>query len=168
MRLKITLILFIITTICFKAYAQNQNISFEAITSKKKAGINETLRVDFKMNKDGDNFSPPNFDGFRVVGGPNQSISNSWINGKKTFSKVYSYFISPLKKGSLSIGQATVEIDDQIYKTLAIKVIVSESVNINSDPNNSNYLVNENLHLVAEISNANPYLNQAISVIYKL
>ena len=168
MRLKITLILFIITTICFKAYAQNQNISFEAITSKKKAGINETLRVDFKMNKDGDNFSPPNFDGFRVVGGPNQSISNSWINGKKTFSKVYSYFISPLKKGSLSIGQATVEIDDQIYKTLAIKVIVSESVNINSDPNNSNYLVNENLHLVAEISNVNPYLNQAISVIYKL
>ena len=39
------------------------------------------------MNKDGDNFQSPNFEGFRVVGGPNQSVSNTWINGKRTFLK---------------------------------------------------------------------------------
>jgi len=168
MRIRATLLLLFISTIFFEINAQNQGISFEAITSKKILGINETLRLDFKMNKDGDNFSPPNFDGFRVVGGPQQSVSNSWINGKRSFSKVYTYFLSPLKKGSLSIGQASIEIKEKLYKTMPVKVIVSESVSINNDPNNSNYLVNENLHLVAEVSNTNPFLNEGISVVYKL
>jgi hypothetical protein len=102
------------------------------------------------------------------VGGPNQSVSNTWINGKRTFSKVYSYFVTPLKTGSLTIGQATIEIDNKIYKTIPVKVTVSESVSSNKNPNDASYVVNENLHLVAEVSNRNPYLNQGFSVVYKL
>ena len=34
-------------------------VTFEAKVSKKKLGINERLRIDFIMNKDGDNFNPP-------------------------------------------------------------------------------------------------------------
>ena len=136
--------------------------------SKKSLGINEKLRVDFKMNKDGDNFTPPNFTGFKVVGGPNQSVSNMWVNGKRTFSKIYSYFLSPIKKGSVTIGQATIEIDNKIYKTLPVKISVSESVSISKDPSDPNYVVNENLHLVAEVSNISPFLNEGISIIYKL
>ena len=83
---------------CFFKYYFSQ-VKFEAEVSKTKLGVNENLRVDFKMNKDGDNFSPPTFNGFRVVGGPNQSVSNSWINGVRTFSKTYSYFLTPEKKG---------------------------------------------------------------------
>ena len=30
------------------------------------------------MNQNGDEFEPPPFDNFSLVGGPNQSISNSW------------------------------------------------------------------------------------------
>ena len=89
-------------------------VKFEAEVSKTKLGVNENLRVDFKMNKDGDNFSPPTFNGFRVVGGPNQSVSNSWINGVRTFSKTYSYFLTPEKKGNYTIGQASIEIDGDI------------------------------------------------------
>ena len=148
--------------------AQDDSISFEAILSKKSLGINENLRVDFKMNKDGDNFTPPSFKGFTVVGGPNQSVSNMWVNGKRTFSKSYSYFLTPTKKGSLIIGQATIEIDDNIYKTLPVKISVSESVAVSKDPNDPTYVVNENLHLVAEISNTSPYLNEGISIVYKL
>ena len=33
-------------------------VKFEAEVSKNKLGVNENLRIDFKMNKDGDNFSP--------------------------------------------------------------------------------------------------------------
>ncbi|MDB9995170.1 BatD family protein, partial [Flavobacteriaceae bacterium] len=117
---------------------------------------------------DGDNFTPPNFTGFKVVGGPNQSVSNMWVNGKRTFSKIYSYFLSPIKKGSVTIGQATIEIDNKIYKTLPVKISVSESVSISKDPSDPNYVVNENLHLVAEVSNISPFLNEGISIIYKL
>ena len=45
-------------------------VSFELNLSKEKLGLNERLRVAFAMNKDGDNFTPPQFDGFRVLMGP--------------------------------------------------------------------------------------------------
>ena len=168
MKLRFYIFLFFAITIMSNLNAQDGSISFEAILSKKSLGINENLRVDFKMNKDGDNFTPPSFKGFTVVGGPNQSVSNMWVNGKRTFSKSYSYFLTPTKKGSLIIGQATIEIDDNIYKTLPVKISVSESVAVSKDPNDPTYVVNENLHLVAEISNTNPYLNEGISIVYKL
>ena len=78
------LLLILLVTIPVGLMAQ---VQFEAKVSKRKLGLNERLRVDFEMNQDGDNFEPPSFDGFRVLGGPNQSISNSWINGKRTYSK---------------------------------------------------------------------------------
>ena len=168
MKPRFYIFLFFAITIMSNLNAQDDSISFEAVLSKKSLGINENLRVDFKMNKDGDNFTPPSFKGFTVVGGPNQSVSNMWVNGKRTFSKSYSYFLTPTKKGSLTIGQATIEIDDNIYKTLPVKISVSESVAVSKDPNDPTYVVNENLHLVAEISNTNPYLNEGISIVYKL
>ena len=168
MKPRFYIFLFFAITIMSNLNAQDDSISFEAVLSKKSLGINENLRVDFKMNKDGDNFTPPSFKGFTVVGGPNQSVSNMWVNGKRTFSKSYSYFLTPTKKGSLIIGQATIEIDDNIYKTLPVKISVSESVAVSKDPNDPTYVVNENLHLVAEISNTNPYLNEGISIVYKL
>ena len=168
MKMRFYIFLFFSITIISNLNAQDNSVSFEAVLSKKSLGINENLRVDFKMNKDGDNFTPPSFKGFTVVGGPNQSVSNMWVNGKRTFSKSYSYFLNPSKKGSLTIGQATIEIDDNIYKTLPVKISVSESVAVSKDPNDPTYVVNENLHLVAEISNTNPYLNEGISIVYKL
>ncbi len=143
-------------------------VQFDAKVSKTTLGINERLRVDFEMNQDGDNFNPPNFENFRVVGGPNQSISNSWINGKRSFSKTYSYFLSPQKRGKITIGQATIDIEGETYKTLPVEVEITAAVDVPKDGNNADYVASENVHLVAEISNDNPYLNEAITVTYKL
>ena len=143
-------------------------VSFEAKVSKKRLGINERLRVDFVMNKNGDDFSPPNFRGFQVVQGPNQSMSNIWDNGKRSFTKTISYFLAPQTKGNLTIGQATVDIDGEIYKTSPISIEVTSAVKKPNDPNNVDYIIDENIHLVAEVSKAQPYLNEAITVVYKL
>jgi hypothetical protein len=143
-------------------------VSFVAKVSKKTLGINERLRVDFEMNQDGDNFVPPNFKGFNVVGGPNQSISNSWLNGKRSYLKTYSYFLVPRAQGNFIINQATIEIDDQIYKTTSLNIIVTAAVIKPKDENSADYLASENVHLIAEISKTNPYLNEAITVVYKL
>jgi hypothetical protein len=48
------------------------------------------------MNIDGDNFNEPSFDGFRVIAGPSQQVSQSWINGKSL--KIYSYYLIPNQK----------------------------------------------------------------------
>lgn len=143
-------------------------VQFETKLSKRQLGINERLRVDFEMNQDGDNFNPPDFEGFRVVGGPNQAISNSYINGKRSYSKTYSYFLSPQARGKFTIGQATIEVDGQIYKTTPVAVEVTAAVQRPKDENDADYVASENVHLVAEISNTNPYLNEGITVVYKM
>ena len=143
-------------------------VRFEVKASKTKLGVNERLRVDFEMNQDGDNFSPPAFTNFTVVGGPNQSVSNSWINGKRSYSKTYSYFLAPTKRGNFTIGQAEITIDGETYKTVPIDVEVTAAVDEPTDGNNAEVIANEKLHLVAEISNTNPYLNEPITVVYKL
>ena len=143
-------------------------VQFDAKVSKPQLGINERLRVDFEMNADGDNFRPPSFEDFRVVGGPNQSISNSWINGKRSFSKTYSYFLSPQRRGKIMIGQATIDVKGETYKTSPVEVEVLAAVDVPKDGNNAEYVASENVHLVAEISKLTPYLNEAITVTYKL
>ena len=143
-------------------------VKFEAKVSKTKLGINERLRVDFEMNKDGDNFNPPNFSNFQVVGGPNQSVSKSWVNGVSQFSKTYSYFLAPKSQGTFTLSQATIEVDGQIYKTTPTKITVTSAVSRPQDGSNADYVASENIHLVAEVSKTNPYLNEAITVIYKL
>lgn len=143
-------------------------VSFRAKVSKKTLGINERLQIDFLMNEDGDNFTPPSFEKFKVVGGPSQSISNSWINGERTYSKTYTYFLAPKKRGSTNIGQASIEVKGVIYKTSPIEINVTAAVDVPKDPNDPEYLASESIDLVAEISKTDPYLNEAISVVYKL
>lgn len=157
----ILLILFITTLV-------SAQVKFEARVSKKKLGVNEHLKVEFIMNKNGDNFTPPSFEGFTVVGGPSQNISNNWVNGVHTFEKTYTYFLAPNKRGAYTIGQAKIQIEDEIYKTLPISVQVTTAIQKPKDPNDPNYIASQKIHFVTEISNPNPYLNEAISVVYKL
>ena len=164
MNLRIFILSFFLTISTF-GVAQ---VKFEANVSKNKLGVNERLRVDFEMNQDGDNFRAPSFDGFTVVGGPNQSVSNSWINGKRTYSKTYSYFLAPQARGKFTIGQAEITVEGNTYKTSPVQVEVTSAVDTPTDGNNSDFVASENLHLEAEISNPNPYLNEAITVVYKL
>lgn len=147
---------------------EKEGVTFEAKLSKSKLGINERLRVDFSMNKDGDNFTPPDFEGFRVVMGPSQSISSSWINGVRSYSKTYSYTLAPVARGKFRIKQATIVIDGKTYKSLAKQVEVTAAVDKPSDQMTVDDIADENLHLVAEVSKTAPYLNEAISVVYKL
>lgn len=146
-------------------------VQFEAKVSKNSLGLNERLRIEFTMNADGDNFVPPSFEqsGFKVVGGPSQSVSQSWINGKSSFNKSYIYILLPTQKGALTIKQASIEINGQVYKTSPVKVNVTNAVEIPKDPNEMPVVsADNNIYLVADISKSNPYVNEPITVVYKL
>ncbi|WP_411030359.1 BatD family protein [Spongiimicrobium sp. 3-5] len=148
--------------------AQEDAVTFEVKLSKERLGINERLRVDFTMNKDGDNFSPPDFSGFRILMGPSQSISSSWVNGVRSFSKTYSYTLAPTGRGVFTIKQATIVIGGKTYKSLPKKVEVTAAVDKPSDEMTVDDVADQSLHLVAEVSKSKPFLNEAVSVVYKL
>ena len=150
------------------AFNLQAQVSFDAKVSKKRLGLNERLRIDFEMNENGDNFNPPPFKNFQIISGPQQAVSRSWVNGVQSFSKTYTYFLPPRSKGNFTIGQAEVTINEEIYKTSPIEIEVTNAVKKPNDPNNVEGQIDGNIHLVAEVSNPNPYLNEGITIIYKL
>jgi hypothetical protein len=159
-------IIAIVLIVCNSLLAQ---VQFEAKVSKTSLGLNERLRIDFVMNMDGDNFTQPSFEGFRVIAGPSQQVSQSWINGKVSFEKIYSYYLLPNQKGTLIIRQATIEYNGQIYKTSPIKITVTNAVQEARNPDDAPQVsADDNLYLVADISKTNPYINEPITVVYKL
>lgn len=158
---------FIITFLALQ-FIYAQQVEFTAEVSKNQLGANERLRIEFTMNRNGDNFTPPNFQGFTVVMGPSQSISNSWINGVRTFSQSYIYILQPTSKGKHTIGAATVDIEGRTYRTKPIEITVTGEVQNPSIDKNSNDIARESFFLLAEVSKPNPYLNEAVTVIYKL
>ncbi|MDO5608406.1 MAG: BatD family protein [Capnocytophaga sp.] len=143
-------------------------VKFTAEVSKNRLGVNERIRIDFEMNEDGDNFVPPSFEGFEVVMGPTQSVSRSIINGVRSFSKSYGFVLQPTAKGNFTIGAASIEINGKIYKTNPIKITVGEAVSNPSMDKTADDIVDDNIFLVAEISKTNPYINEGISIIYRL
>ncbi len=164
MKLKNYVFLYIILAV-HSVFAQ---VEFVARVSKKQLGINEHLRIEFSMNKEGDHFKAPSFKGFNVIGGPIQSVSHNWMNGKRSFSKTYAYVLSPKRKGNIVINKASIEINDETYNSKPVKILVTSPVIQPENPNNPNYIASKNIHLVTEISNTNPYVNEAITLVQKL
>lgn len=167
--------------ILLSSYSWSQ-VSFVAEISRNSIGINERIEVRYTLNQDGDNFNPPTFNNFKVVGGPMQSVSQSWVNGKTSFAKSYSYYLIPEKKGTLAIGSATIEYKGVTYKSNSVSVKVGDAVQ-QQQQQNYGYgrgrqpepqqqidpsKVGQGIFLTREVSNSSPYLNEPITVVYKL
>lgn len=156
------ILLFLIKT----SWAQLQ---FVAHVSQNPIDLNERVFIEYEMNFDGDNFESPDFEssGFRVVGGPNQSISQAWVNGHSSFKKSYSFALMPLKKGTFTIKPAVIEYNGKLYKSNAVKIQVAGQENQDVVVAPSKFTTTS-LFLVADISNPNPYINEPVIVTYKL
>ena len=142
-------------------------VDFAAVPDRTELGLNETLKVQFTMNVQSDNFVPPDFKGFSVRRG-GQSISNTVVNGKRQFKRTITYFLSPETKGKKTVGQATMEFQGNTYKTSPIKISVSGSVDRPNDPNDPDRIIADRIQLRAEVSKATPYVNEAVLVTYRL
>lgn len=167
MKLKATYLFLVFGFILQTTFAQEAKLV--ASVSKNKLGVNQRLRIEFAINvKGADNFTPPNFKNFRVVGGPSQSISQSYVQGKFSYTQSYTYIIQPKVKGELVIPAASIEFGGKTIKSEPIKVRVLDAVELPKNPNDPNYIAQQNIHLVAEISKSRPYVGEGVYVEYRL
>lgn len=144
-------------------------VTFKTTVSKTELGLNERLRIEFSIDRQGgDDFTPPDFKNFKVLAGPSQSSSFSSINGKTSYKLTYSYIIQPLSKGTFVIPSAKIKYDGEQISSNTVKVTVTDAIAIPEDPNDPRYVAQQNIHLVAEVSKTNPYVGESISVVYKL
>ncbi|MBN1596966.1 MAG: protein BatD [Bacteroidales bacterium] len=122
----ISTLIIILTAILNIAYTQD--ISFTA-SAPKVLRAEEQFQLTYTVNKDIDNFTPPNFGEFRYVGGPHtgQSTSFQMINGKTTRSSTYTYTYylqAPPNAGTYTIAHATATYKRDEYKSNSLNIEV--------------------------------------------
>jgi len=145
--------------------------TFTTKVSKTELGLNDRFRIQFSIDKqEADDFTPPNFANFEVVAGPMQSTNFQYINGKQSFSKSFTYTLEPKTVGVFTIPSATATYDGkQIYSNKVKITIVKGTPKTEAQQKNDPTLVaKENIFLVAEVSNTNPFVGESIHIIYKL
>ena len=161
--------IYILLFLSFIAHSIFAQADFKTTVSKTKLGVNERFRIVFSVNKQGaDNFRPPNFKNFKVAAGPSQSVNQSWINGKVSFSQSYTYILQPTKVGAFTIPGATIQLNGKTLTSNSVKMNILKAVDIPPNPNDPNYIAQQNVHLVAEVSKSNPFVGEGVYVEYKL
>ena len=155
-------------------------VKFEAQTDRDTYGLNERFPIAFSINNEGDNFQGPKFPGFQAEGpfiNKGNQTSITIINGKMTQKREITtqvvYYLTPTKKGTFTIGSASIEFNGTVYKTVPIKITISDPIQMPSYPGQNqrqqqNYNFGEGIHLVGELSTKTAYVNEPVTVIYKL
>lgn len=99
-------------------WAQAQESHFSVTLSSDTIGLGERLEITFTLkNARGSLFEPPEFEGFRVVGGPNTSSQITIVNGEMTQVSSYSYILEPLDIGQYYIQPAGIVADGSPLET---------------------------------------------------
>jgi hypothetical protein len=157
-----------------------QDARFSASVSKNQVGTGEQFEVDFTLNANGDKFTPPNFSGFQLLSGPNESTSMTSINGNTTSSVSIGYILMAEKEGAYTIGSASVIVNGKQLVTNAIKIKVvkgqparqnnnqAQSGPDNSVSANPSADISKQVFIKAVVDKTHVYQGEQISLIYKL
>ena len=171
---------FILTILFFGVrllYAQD--VKFTASVSKNEVGTGEQFQVDFTVNGNASSFTPPNFGGFQVLSGPNESTSMTSINGSTTESTSLSYILMGVKVGDFTIGPATAIANGHRLTTSPIKIHVvkgravpqntqAQSGGGGNVPAASAANISKSLFMRAVVDKTNVYQGQQLTVNYRL
>jgi hypothetical protein len=126
--LKILLSLAFLATISGRL--QSQDVEFSGAT-KNNVQVGEQFRAVYTVNKQVDKFEGPDFQGFNVLSGPNQSTNQSYqfVNGKvsQSFQVTFTYYLQATREGSFTIGAAKVLTDGKTIQSNQLTINVSKS-----------------------------------------
>lgn len=167
----LTIILFILFGLIGKSFAQEFNASVDRTT----VGQYDRFQVYFTFNGSDVNavrdFRPPNFLGFRILSGPNQSTSMQIINGKVSASLSFVYLLQPANIGDFTIGSASVEFSGRTFKTNPFNIKVEKGTQQQQQQSNGGYSdeeLSKNVFIVAESNKNRVFLGEQLTVTYKL
>jgi len=169
------------------AWDLQAQVSFKTLVSKKQLATGERLRINYKISSSGGNFkqsqfTPPDFKGFQKIMGPSTSQEYSYVNGQMSSSFTYGYVLQARKPGTYTIKPASVVVNGKTYKTqpVEIKVVKGQANsgnnvypggNQDNTPKSNNITIKDKIEdavLVAELTKTNPYVNEAVGLVYKL
>jgi hypothetical protein len=149
---------------------------FTASVNETTVADNERFQVSFTFSGKSINnlskFTPPSFENFMVLSGPNQSTSIQIINGAQSASLNYSFVVQAKGVGTFIIGNASIEQGGNTYKTDPIKINVVKGKDKPQQQKDNTQLssdeIAKNLFIRASVDKTKAYKGEQVTVIYKL
>lgn len=92
---------------------------------KLEYNITDKIKITYKVDKDTDSIGEIDESQFEFVAGPSQQVSQEYVNGKTSFNKSYSYFITPLKPGKIKLPQLLMYLDGRTLKAEDVYIDVT-------------------------------------------
>lgn len=142
-------------------------VIFQVKASKSTMGLHETVQVDFEINTEEENFTPPHFNDFIVLNGPSTKVSKTWEKGNVIHNKTITYHIKPRRNGELTINEAILEVNQRVYTTKPVSIEVDDTY-VSDDDKLFELNVRNNVHLVSEFSMPTIGIDELIVITYKL
>lgn len=84
----------------------------------------QQFQIAFTIDDNGDNFTPPDFSKFRVLGGPNRSSSMQFVNGSMSQSLTLSFYLQAIEVGEIKLEPAQITVDGKVVKSNPLKIKV--------------------------------------------
>ncbi len=155
-----TVFVLLLLVISVSSFAQ---VNFYATTDATEVFQGSYFKVAFTVeNSNMKNFTPPDFNGFRIVSGPNRSSSYNLINGVHSSRLSYSYTLLAKKPGTFIINPAKITIGKKVYKTKPIKINVLKKKQIKQEKPSKAIFVK------MELSDSVVYIGQQVILKYNL
>jgi len=101
---------------------------FTTSVSRNEAGTGDVFKITFVVNGSGDNFVPPDFKGFQVVDGPNESKNVESIQGKTSSETSYTYDLKATTDGEFIIGPASVEVEGLRLTSAPVQINIKKGI----------------------------------------
>ena len=149
---------------------------FTASVDETTVSENDRFQVSFTFSGSTINnlskFSPPSFENFMILSGPNQSTSIQIINGAQSASLTYSFVIQAKSIGTFTIGLASIEQNGTTYKSDPLKISVVKGnpkpQQKNNDKQVSDEEIAKNLFIKTTVDKSRVYKGEQVTVTYKL
>jgi len=167
----------LVIILSFTGILNAADIDFK-VSAPARVSVGERFRLTYQVNADVDDFSPPSFENFSVLSGPNrgQNSSIQIINGKVTqnISISYTYLLVASEEGEFTIAPATAKVKGKEYQTQpkTIRVIKGSQ---NQAPNSNNQqqaaeqgIKSDDVYVKAIIDKSNLYLGEEAVVTFRL
>lgn len=106
-------------------FGQKEAATFTCAVNQKDVLLGNYVEVEFTLNgAQGGKLTPPDWAGFDIVSGPNQSSSISIMNGKTTATLSYTWYIEPRDTGTFIIPTASILVDGRELTTEPVEIRV--------------------------------------------
>ena len=148
-----------------------QEITFTATIDRNSCAVGDRIKLSIQLSNGQGSFGHPDFGGLTLVGGPFESSSFNYINGKMSSTVSRTYLLTGTAPGDYTIGPAQARVGGGTLQTEPIKVhVVKGSGNAGSGGSAAQPQQGANRDLFANItlSKSKAYVGEQVTATYTL